>query len=382
MSTSSQSHLFRFGVFEIDLQQGELRRAGLRQKLGPQPFQVLQTLLERPGELVTREEFRQRLWPDQTFVDYELALKKCINRIREVLGDSADSPRFVETIPRRGYRFIAPVQQIHRSDDPTGASATVYPGPPPSPLPLPEFYQHAEDALSGPPEIARRKRTTHARRVVVGISIFMLLALIFGYLSLRPEAAPKASNYVQLTNDGQPKKLIGTDGSRLYLYLNGADYHGMAEMLTTGGELKKLPILPPEFAPANLSPDGTEILAIEQRDFTGAGPLWAVQMVAGTPRRLGSLVAQDATFSPDGTLLAYCYKNELSVSKADGTQPRKLIALKDRLIYGIVWSPDRASLRFHVQDNVDTLPTLWEVCLLYTSPSPRDLSTARMPSSA
>lgn len=364
MSTSSQSRLFRFGVFEIDLQQGELRRAGLRQKLGPQPFQVLQTLLERPGELVTREELRQRLWPDQTFVDYELALKKCINRIREVLGDSADSPRFVETVPRRGYRFIAPVQQIHQSDSRNGTSATVYPDPPLAPAQVAEISRHAEHVPSRPPEIVRSKRTIHARSVVAGLAIFMtLLALIFVYLAMRPEAAPKASNYAQLTNDGQPKKLIGTDGSRLYLYLTGADYHGMAEMPTTGGELKKLPILPPEFVPVNLSPDGTEILAIERLDFTGAGPLWTVPVVAGTPRRLGSLVAQDATFSPDGMQLAYCYKNELFVSKADGTQSRKLIQQQDRLIYDIVWSPDNTSLRFHVQDNVDTLPTLWEVSL-------------------
>jgi TolB-like protein/DNA-binding winged helix-turn-helix (wHTH) protein/Tfp pilus assembly protein PilF len=110
-ASPSQSRIVRFGVFEVDLQEGEVRRAGLRQKLGPQPFQVLQALLERPGELVTRDELRERLWADDTFVDYELALKKCVNRIREVLGDSAESPRFIETLPRRGYRFIAPIEQ-------------------------------------------------------------------------------------------------------------------------------------------------------------------------------------------------------------------------------------------------------------------------------
>src|SRR5262249_37368468 len=87
----------------------ELRKAGMRQKLAGQPFQVLEALLERPQEIVTREELRKRLWPDNTFVDYDLALKKAVNRLREVLGDSADSPRFIETVPRLGYRFIAPV---------------------------------------------------------------------------------------------------------------------------------------------------------------------------------------------------------------------------------------------------------------------------------
>jgi TolB-like protein/DNA-binding winged helix-turn-helix (wHTH) protein len=99
----------RFGVFEVDLTAGEVRKAGMRQKLVGQPFQVLQVLLEHPGALVTREELRERLWPGNTFVDYELALKKAVNRLREVLGDSAESPRFIETIPRRGYRFLAPL---------------------------------------------------------------------------------------------------------------------------------------------------------------------------------------------------------------------------------------------------------------------------------
>ena len=94
----------------MDLVAGEIRKAGMRLKLPGQPFQVLQALLERPQEIVTREELRQRLWPDNTFVDYDLALKKAVNRLREVLGDSAESPHFIETIPRRGYRFIGNVE--------------------------------------------------------------------------------------------------------------------------------------------------------------------------------------------------------------------------------------------------------------------------------
>jgi len=106
-----QSRVIKFGVFEVDLEAGELRKSGLRQKLAGQPFQVLQLLLERPQRVVTREQLQERIWPGNTFVDYDLALTKAINRIREVLGDSAESPRFIETIPRRGYRFIAPVNE-------------------------------------------------------------------------------------------------------------------------------------------------------------------------------------------------------------------------------------------------------------------------------
>ena len=100
--------LVRFGAFEVDLRAGELRKDGAKLKLTGQPFQVLTILLEQPGEVVTREELQKRLWPD-TFVDVDHNLNTAINKIREVLGDSAESPRFVETLPRRGYRFIASV---------------------------------------------------------------------------------------------------------------------------------------------------------------------------------------------------------------------------------------------------------------------------------
>src|SRR5262245_19533863 len=102
---ASSRHL-RFGLFDVDLSSGALRRQGIRITLQEQPFQVLLMLLERPGEIVTREEIQKRLWPD-TCVDYETNLNAAIKRLRNALKDSADNPRFVETVPRRGYRFIA-----------------------------------------------------------------------------------------------------------------------------------------------------------------------------------------------------------------------------------------------------------------------------------
>lgn len=101
---------FRFGVFELDLRTGELRKHGLRVRLQEQPFQVLVMLLEHPGEVVTREELQKKLWPADTFVDFDHGLNKAINKLREALGDSAESPRFVETVARRGYRFLAEVK--------------------------------------------------------------------------------------------------------------------------------------------------------------------------------------------------------------------------------------------------------------------------------
>src|SRR5215472_2289443 len=99
-------HLFRFGAFEVDLRAGELRKNGLKIKLQEQPFQVLAMLLQHPGEVVTREELQKTVWPADTFVDFDRGLNKAVNKIREALNDSADNPRFVETLPRRGHRFI------------------------------------------------------------------------------------------------------------------------------------------------------------------------------------------------------------------------------------------------------------------------------------
>jgi DNA-binding winged helix-turn-helix (wHTH) protein len=120
---------YRFGVFEADAATGELRRKGLRVKLSAQPFQVLLMLLARPGELITREEISRELWPDGTFVDYEHGVNSAVNRIREALGDTAASPRFVETLARRGYRFVAPVETIFTELIP----ASIVPGEDPSP---------------------------------------------------------------------------------------------------------------------------------------------------------------------------------------------------------------------------------------------------------
>src|SRR6202047_3837346 len=108
-SLSTLARILQFGVFEVDLKACELRKHGLRLKLSEQPFQVLIVLLENPGEIVTREELRHRLWPGDTFVDFDHGLNNAVMRLREVLGDASENPRFVETIPRRGYRFIAPV---------------------------------------------------------------------------------------------------------------------------------------------------------------------------------------------------------------------------------------------------------------------------------
>jgi len=118
MTDTPSERRYRFGVFEADAATGELRRQGIRVKLNAQPFQVLCMLLARPGELLTREQISRELWPDGTFVDYEHGVNSAVNRIREALGDTAGNPRFVETLARRGYRFIAPVERIGSDETP------------------------------------------------------------------------------------------------------------------------------------------------------------------------------------------------------------------------------------------------------------------------
>ena len=131
MPNQPPARRFRFGVFEADTATGELRKSGVRLRLRDQPFQVLVVLLERPGELITREELRQKLWPDGTFVDFDHSLNSVINKLREVLSDSAANPRFIETLARRGYRFLVPVElltngtpsaEVNITDAPTPAA--------------------------------------------------------------------------------------------------------------------------------------------------------------------------------------------------------------------------------------------------------------------
>jgi DNA-binding winged helix-turn-helix (wHTH) protein len=105
---TTNGRIVRFGVFEADLATGQLRKSGLKIKLQDQPFQILTILLERPGEVITREEFRSRLWPGGSFVDFDHGLNASMNKLREALGDAAAHGRFIETVPRRGYRFVAP----------------------------------------------------------------------------------------------------------------------------------------------------------------------------------------------------------------------------------------------------------------------------------
>jgi DNA-binding winged helix-turn-helix (wHTH) protein len=168
-----QSKIAKFGVFEVDLVAGELRKSGVKLRLQGQPFQVLTFLLERAGEVVTREELQQRLWPADTFVDFDHSLNTAINKVREALGDSAANPRYVETLARRGYRFIAPI----RNEQPVITPASE--PPPPRPIvqksPVSEKRLHPE--LEVPIPSRSLTRTLFALTQVMYLC-FYLAALI------------------------------------------------------------------------------------------------------------------------------------------------------------------------------------------------------------
>jgi DNA-binding winged helix-turn-helix (wHTH) protein len=151
----------RFSSFELDLLSGELRKAGVLVSLQEQSLKVLTGLLDRPGDLVTREQLRQRLWPDGTFVDYEHGLNAVINRLRETLGDSADVPRFIQTVPRRGCRFIAPVEGAAATPGGESASHVTIAGPKPG----------RTDAMPA--------RTGRATAIAVAVLLLVVAAVVY-----------------------------------------------------------------------------------------------------------------------------------------------------------------------------------------------------------
>src|SRR5215472_17023261 len=203
-SFAGQRHFFRFGVFEIDLVAGEIRKAGMRLKLAPQPFQVLQALLEHPQQVVTREELRERVWPDNTFVDYELALKKAINRLREVLGDSAENPRFVETLPRRRYRLIAPVEILRSAGDPPAMAAAEV------------VSQDSSKPVARPSAALFKKVSTRTRLLFAALAVIAIFVVLMLYrqLTIRVSAPTvKSLAVLPLKNlSGDPTQEYMADG--------------------------------------------------------------------------------------------------------------------------------------------------------------------------
>jgi DNA-binding winged helix-turn-helix (wHTH) protein/Tol biopolymer transport system component len=297
------SRRFRFGAYELDEAAHELRKSGLSIHLQEQPWEVLCALLERHGEVVSREDLRHRLWPDGTFVDYEQSLNKAVNKLREALCDAADRPRYVETLARRGFRLVAAVEQ----DEPN-QSRTV-------PVQTPNSHSRLWWGVGG-------------------IGSCLLGLLVTG---LWPVPAPKA-RVIQLTNGGRPKTpFFAVRGGRI-LYASeapaperfGTEFWSVP---TSGGEPRRerMPFLNPKFESQMRSTNSQHghILIRSGDPSRLPGELWLVEFDGNRPRRIGS-ASLDSLYSvsPDLKTLLRASREGLFASSVGGG-PERLVSRID-----------------------------------------------------
>jgi Tol biopolymer transport system component/DNA-binding winged helix-turn-helix (wHTH) protein len=353
------NHILRFGNFEADLQAGELRRGGLKVKLSGQPFEVLVTLLEKPGQLVTREELHQKLWAQDTFVDFEHGLNKAINKVRDALGDDADNPRFIETLPRRGYRFLHPLTAPATSEPPFPVAERVAP-----PQPVPTLGPVGTEVA--PPKASPRKRWI-VRLGLAGLCAF--IALVYWHEHGSSPRSPRVLRYKQLTFDRQMKgetpcgatNITVTDGPRV---LFAEPTSSVADVSSGGGDVVPVPTPFPCFAFTDISPDKTELLGTAIASNAFDQPFWSVSIASGQAHRIGNLVAGPGAWSPDGQKIAYAMRadsgsSDVYVAERDGSNPKKLARIEKDFVGLIRWSPDGKVLRMIVGSLYSS--AAWEV---------------------
>jgi len=327
--------ILQFGVFEVDLAQGELRKFGRKIKLQDRPFQLLAALLERPGQVVTRDELVRRLWTD-TLVDFDNGLNIAAKKVREALNDDASTPRYVETLPRRGYRFIAPVQS--RAEPPAAA-----PEPPVSPV------APAPAATSFP-----KRRAIYVRSIGLAVALFLAVRIYWLATSVRPARLLQA---VQLTQAGRAEygDGVATDGSRIYFTEREGGRGSLAQVSAAGGTPLPMPVQLPNPDILDMSPDHGNLLVASDMGTDADRPLWIVP-TAGSPRRLGDAVGHAGAWSRDGTEIVYARGTALFRVASDGSNVRKLMATPGA-VSAIRWAPapEREVLRFSAPEG------LWEV---------------------
>jgi Tol biopolymer transport system component/DNA-binding winged helix-turn-helix (wHTH) protein len=329
-----------FGSFEADLRGGELRRNGSKVRLQEQPFQILTLLLENPGEIVTREELRKRLWPADTFVDFDHGLNAAVKRLRDALGDSAENPRFVETLARRGYRFVAPV-----ATKPNGTSAAAQ-----------------------MPALPALQRSRRGRIVLATLSI-LLMGTGAGWVAAR-RLNPKVQIVEQrLTANALDDPVISAVISPDSKYLAFADRSGLFLRVVGTGETHSVSLpSKAKMRPTSWFPDGNHVLAVNSADYDEGSSLWSVSVLGGSPRRLLAN-ARDGSVSPDGSQIAFTRGDgkdqEIWLCSASGEQQRKVVGqggqaaggIEEQLyrqvlantgeIFGqVVWSPDSSRFAF------------------------------------
>ena len=318
--------VIRFGIFEVDLQSGELRKSGLKLKLTGQPFQVLAILLERPGEVVTREEMQKRLWPEGTFVDFDHSLNEAVKRLREVLGDAAEVPRFVETLPRRGYRFIAPVD---------GFSATA----------------PAEVSGSNTPQPQRSRALRLS--ILFGICVLLVLFGFVFYLRRHVSVPPAQRALARLTfDDGLQIGATWSPDGRFIAY--SSDRGGKFDIWVqqvTGGDPVQITKGPGHNWQPDWSPDGKYIAF---RSEEGEGGLHIVPALGGEglERRIASF-GYYPRWSPDSSqilfrtyLVPVDQTDRFYLVGLDGSPPREVLRdfiSQKKLVQQVLsaaWHPD------------------------------------------
>jgi len=330
-----------FGVFELDLRAGELRKNGVKLRLQEQPYQVLLKLIEHHGEIVSREELRSTLWHEDTFVDFETGLNTAIKRLRETLGDSADSPTFIETLPRRGYRFIATVER------PKGEE---------SGIPGPSISQES-------PGKSFLRRTGF----IAGVVVLVLICVAFWRSQPQP---PTVTNIVRITNDGKAKNPINppvTDGVHIYFTEGMPDTtgSGIAQVSAAGGETTWIATtLQDVWAVGPVSPDRSELLVSKGVSVVlDSIQLWVQPLPAGAPHPVGNIRAILATWTPDGTHIVYADAGNMGnimMANKDGSEPHQLAKVSG-LVFCIRYSPDGRRIRFDLHDPRIDSSSIWEM---------------------
>lgn len=353
----------QFGLFEVDLQARELRKSGVKIKLNEQPFQVLTVLLERPGEVVTREELQTRLWPADTFVDFDLSLNSAVKKLRQALGDESDNPRFVETLYRRGYRFIAPVLAASREREVSAANENVN-GVRAVSSPVSNRVSDAgtgvgsrsDSRRSGEPADRSKKRLAF---IAVGCLAVLLVGLLFEQM---PKSSPRITGFTQITSGGKVHQMSAllTDGQRLYFQAADRDRIALGEVSVSGGDSALIATPFQNTFLVDIAPDGSSILIGSFEGTNEESPIWLLPLPAGSPRPLGAVAAHWVVWSPDGHRLLYARGADISEVNADGSDARKLATLSGN-IEGVRVSPDGRKIRLTLEDVKTGLSELWEL---------------------
>ena len=339
---SDGSTTARFGVFELDLVSGELRKSGVKVRLQEQPFQVLKAMVESPGKVVTREELQQRLWPDETFVDFEDGLSTAVRKIRQALGDSASSPRFIETLPKRGYRFIAPVDD-GKEKVPRPEEQPEQPVPPASPRRSPSQLQLTRGLLAAALLVATvlgvilvtQGSVEPVQRSVARFS-FSPEGVQGAWISpdgkhiLYAAGREETRLWVRPLASESARELVGTEGvddafwSPSSLAIGFGTATELKRVALDGGDVVTLCKLPTSgsaaFAGGSWSPDGEVIV------FSSGLSLYEVAAVGGDPKLLfdtgtgGRTLSLAPHFLPSGggpQAIAYTIANTLMVEVMD-----------------------------------------------------------------